>query len=70
VFVWWVPVTAFLLGFLPKFAMLLRALDKDDLAPIERQDILEAEFAILRSQVDALTGSLSGASSGSASQGT
>jgi len=70
VFVWWVPVTAFLLWFLPNFAMLLRAVDKDELAPIESQDALEAEFAILRARVDTLTGSLSGAGSGSASQRT
>lgn len=55
VFVWWVPVTAFLVWFLPNFTMLLKAVDKDDLAPIEPDRDLAAEVAELRARVDALT---------------
>jgi len=54
VFVWWVPVTAFLVWFLPNFTMLLKAVDKDDLASSEQDPTLAAEVAELRRRLDAL----------------
>jgi len=55
VFVWWVPVTAFLVWFLPNFTMLLKAVDMDDLAPVEQDAALAAEISELRSRLDALS---------------
>jgi cytochrome c-type biogenesis protein CcmH/NrfF len=37
VFVWWVPVTAFLLWFVPNFVCLLRAVDEDDGVSADRE---------------------------------
>ncbi|MFJ9390490.1 hypothetical protein ACIRON_16820 [Nocardioides sp. NPDC101246] len=54
VFVWWVPVTAFLVWFLPNFAMLLKAVDADDLTPSERDRGLVDEVAELRRRLDLL----------------
>lgn len=55
VFVWWVPVTAFLVWFLPNFVMLLKAVNEDDGVPADRDIVLVAEVAELRAQIDALT---------------
>lgn len=54
VFVWWVPVTAFLVWFLPNFTMLLKAVDQDDLMSSEADTAVMAEVADLRRRLDAL----------------
>lgn len=54
VFVWWVPVAAFLGWFVPNFTMLLKAVEKDDLVPSERDSVLADEIAELRRRLDAL----------------
>jgi hypothetical protein len=54
VFVWWVPVTAFLVWFVPNFVMLLRAVDRDDLVPADQDSALVDEMAELRARIDAL----------------
>lgn len=53
-FVWWIPVTAFLVWFLPNFVMLLRAVDKDDHVPADRDRALADEVVELRTRLDAL----------------
>ncbi|EHB56093.1 hypothetical protein MycrhDRAFT_3287 [Mycolicibacterium rhodesiae JS60] len=55
VLVWWVPVAAFLLWFLPNFVCLLRAADADDYAPTGRDTELVREVAELRARLDALS---------------
>lgn len=50
-FVWWVPVTAFLLWFVPNFIYLLRAVDTDDEAPFATDSALADEVAELRNEV-------------------
>lgn len=52
VFVWWVPVCAFLLWFLPNFVYLLRAIDRDDRRPCTRGDRLEQDVAALKARLD------------------
>ena len=53
-FVWWVPVTAFLLWFFPNFVCLLRAVDRDDEEPFAVDEALRSEVAELRRIVEAL----------------
>lgn len=55
VFVWWVPVTAFLVWFLPNFVMLLKAVNEDDGVPADRDGALAEEIAELRARIDALS---------------
>lgn len=55
-FVWWVPVTAFLLWFVPNFVCMLRAVDQDDETPFALDDDLRAEVAELRRVVESLPG--------------
>ncbi len=55
VFVWWVPVTAFLVWFLPNFTMLLKAVDQDDLMSTEADTAVMAQVADLRRRLDALS---------------
>jgi hypothetical protein len=52
--VWWVPVAAFLLWFLPNFVCLLRAVNADDGEPTGRDARLERDIAELRARLDAL----------------
>jgi hypothetical protein len=52
VLVWWVPVAAFLLWFVPNFIYLLKAVDSDDGAPSARDARLEREVAELRARMD------------------
>ncbi|TDO10430.1 hypothetical protein EV580_4718 [Mycobacterium sp. BK086] len=52
VFVWWVPVFAFLLWFVPNFVYLLRAIDRDDRLPCSPHDNLEQEVAALKARLD------------------
>lgn len=52
VFVWWVPVCAFLLWFLPNFMYLLRAIDRDDRVPCSPDEQLEREVAALKARLD------------------
>jgi hypothetical protein len=54
VLVWWVPLFAFLVWFLPNFVCLLRAVDADDGLPTARETRLEREVAELRARVEAL----------------
>ena len=54
VLVWWVPVAAFLLWFVPNFIYLLKAVDSDDGVPSERDVRLERDVAELRARVDQL----------------
>lgn len=54
-FVWWVPVLAFLVWFVPNFVMLLRAVDADDEIPFAADPALATEVAALRAEVDRLT---------------
>jgi hypothetical protein len=53
--VWWVPVFAFLVWFLPNFVCLLRAVDADDGETSGRDALLESEVAELRARLDALS---------------
>lgn len=55
VFVWWVPVTAFLVWFLPNFVLLLRAIDRDDDVPADHDRGLADEVAELRRRLDAVS---------------
>jgi hypothetical protein len=55
VLVWWVPVAAFLLWFVPNFIYLLKAVDSDDGAPSTRDVRLEREVAELRTRLDQLS---------------
>jgi hypothetical protein len=55
VLVWWVPVFAFLLWFLPNFVCLLRAVGSDDGQPTGRDAQLGRELSELRARVDALS---------------
>ena len=55
VLVWWVPVTAFLLWFVPNFIYLLKAVDSDDGAPSSGEVRLERDVAELRTRVDLLS---------------
>jgi len=55
VLVWWVPVAAFLLWFLPNFVCLLRAVDADDGAPTSPPSGIEREVAELRARLDAVS---------------
>lgn len=53
--VWWVPVFAFLVWFLPNFVCLLRAVDADDGEASGRDALLQSEVAELRARLDALS---------------
>lgn len=53
-FVWWVPVSAFLLWFVPNFVCLLRAVDQDDELPFDADGSLAEEVAALRADLDRL----------------
>ena len=52
VFVWWVPVCAFLLWFVPNFVYLLRAIDRDDGLPCAPDERLERDVAALKARLD------------------
>ena len=52
VFVWWVPVCAFLLWFVPNFVYLLRAIDRDDRLPCTPDERLERDIAGLKARLD------------------
>ena len=53
-FVWWVPVTAFLFWFVPNFVYLLKATEADDGQPTERDDDLRREVRDLRARLERL----------------
>lgn len=55
VLVWWLPVAAFLLWFLPNFIFLLKAVGSDDGVSSERDARLEREVAELRERLDQLS---------------
>lgn len=54
VFVWWVPVSAFLLWFVPNFVCLLRAVGDDDELPFDTDDGLAEAVSELRSAINRL----------------
>jgi hypothetical protein len=53
--VWWVPLVAFLVWFLPNFVCLLLAVDADDGEPAGRDARLERDVAELRARLDILS---------------